>query len=795
MVFPQTLEDICPMSEKSTLECKHCHQPITDMHWDDTQTHAYCCYGCKVVDELLSSNRQFFNANTLKIQPYLYLDEPKIQAGLLDFQEGNFARLTMHLPAIHCSSCIYLLESLTEVQEGIHEVQVSFAKKEAHISFNKEILKLSKLAALLQYIGYPPDFQTKAQSKNNNTLLIQLGVAGFFFGNTMLLALPEYLDTSLGEDQQLQQFFRYLMLGFSLPVLLYSAKDYFISAYKALHAGILGIDLPIALGIATLFLRSVYEVLQGTGAGYFDSLCGLVFFLLLGKWYQQKTYQNFTFDRDFNSFIPLAANVLLKNGKEKAIPVGDLQKGDIILVRNGEVLPADAEVQGTLAILDYSYITGESLPIEKQKGQYAFAGARIKGNAVEMLVQQSVSHSYLSSLWNKNEAKHNTRNAQQTLTNKIARYFTPAILGIALIAALIWSTVSVEKAVTVFTAVLIVACPCALALAEPFAAGSMMRWFGQHGLYLKNSGVLNKLHEVNQLVFDKTGTLTEQNSMEARWHGTPLTRQQQKALYTLTLNSGHPLSKAIAQYFNAYEVKDAVVKAFQEVEGSGIYGDVNEVTYTLGNAAFVGLSNTLDESRVYAKKGNEVLGYFTVAQRKRDQLKPLLHQLKQRYTLALLSGDNASEKQQFSALLGEEAELHFNQAPHEKLQYIKQLQHNNKRVLMLGDGLNDAGALQQSDVGISLCEKNVNFFPASDALLLARSFDKLAVFLKLSHINKLIVHRAFALSLVYNLGGLSFALAGILSPLVCAILMPLSSISVVIYTTLASRHSAQKALN
>jgi Cu+-exporting ATPase len=783
------------MNEKMPADCTHCHQPVVHAIWNDDKSNVYCCHGCQVVDELLHHQGKVLKPGSLKLRPYLYLDEPAIQEKLLSFKEGDFSRVHIHLPAIHCSSCIYLLESLPEVEDGIVDVQVSFAQKQAQISFKNTLAPLSKVAALLEYIGYPPDFQTKKEKQSaTNTLLIKMGVAGFFFGNTMLLALPEYLDSTLAADTQLQQFFRYLMLGFSIPVVFYSAKDYFTSALKALYAGVLGIDLPIALGIAVLFLRSSYEVFQGIGAGYFDSLCGLVFFLLVGKWYQQKTYQNFTFDRDFRSFIPLAANLLLPDGSEKAVSVDALKRGDIILLRNGEVLAADASITSKKALLDYSYITGEALPIEKEYGASAYAGARVCGKAVCMEVSETVERSYLASLWNKPETLRDRSQSKQTPTARIARYFTPVILIIAILSAIAWSSSGIEKSMVVFTAVLIVACPCALALAEPFAAGSMMRWFGLHGLYLKNTEVLHRMHKINQVVFDKTGTLTEQHSMEAKWEGVDLNSSQQAAVYSLVKHSTHPLSKAILQYFHSFPLKPAAIDEFTESAGKGIRGSYQGEVYTIGSAAFVDTNGDGSGSRVYVKQGESILGSFKVVQKKRAHLQQLVHRLKGRYSLALLSGDNNADASYFSGLFGADTPLHFNQSPHEKLRYVKNLQHNGKVVLMLGDGLNDAGALQQSDVGISLCEKNVHFFPASDALLLSDAFEKLDAFLRLSTQNERIIHQAFAISLFYNLGGLSFAIAGVLSPLVCAILMPLSSITVVIFTTLVSRYRAQKYL-
>ncbi len=778
------------------LECDHCHLPVLDKVSGTDGQKLYCCYGCKVVDELLNEKRSLPDPDNWTTHKYAYLDEPKIRSGLLDFEEDHFARVRLHLPAIHCSSCIYLLESLPEVDEAIIEVQVHFARKEVSLTFRPDRIRLSQLGALLDYIGYRPDFQTQlsGKGKEKNGLLIQLGVAGFFFGNTMLLALPEYLHSSLAADAVLQTFFRYLMLLFSLPVIGYSARDYFINAAKALRAGILSIDLPIALGVSVLFIRSVYEVLSHSGAGYFDSLSGLVFFLLIGKWYQQKTYSNFSFDRDFRSFLPLAANLVLKNDVEKPISVDDLQKGDIIRVRQGEVVPADAVLIHHPCQADYSYITGESVPLTKQPGETVFAGARIQGAAAQLEVKSTVDRSYLSSLWKSESFKNTGHKRGDSLTDRISRYFTPAIIAVAGIAALAWSFTDASKALTVFTAVLIVACPCALALAEPFASGSMMRWFGRHGFFLKNANVLNRMTGISRIVFDKTGTLTQQNNIQVQWKGEQLSTSQKRAVASIALNAQHPLAKPLLAFLNTDISTTAIPAQFTEASGEGVTARVSGSAYRLGKASYLNIRDKAQSTAVYVEENGQLLGYFSFYQQTREETTQVLKKLQADYGVSLLSGDNEAERLRFEKILGSEATLHFNQSPHQKLEHLQNLQKRGERVAMIGDGLNDAGALQQSEVGISLCEKNVNFFPASDALLLADSFGKLNQFMQLSRMNRKIIYRAFTLSLLYNLLGLSFAIAGVLSPLVCAILMPVSSVSVVVFTTLASRYYAERVL-
>ncbi|MDR9373695.1 MAG: HAD-IC family P-type ATPase [Schleiferiaceae bacterium] len=777
-------------------DCAHCQQPIAEPVYG-AEEKVYCCTGCQMVDEMMNASGKRYAEEALPLRRYAYLDEPRVRAKVLDFQEGGQARLTLHLPAIHCSSCIYLLENLSEVEPALLQVEVHFGRKEAVLVYQTEAIALSKVAALLDFIGYPPDFQTRlgGPDKTRHTLLIRLGVAGFFFGNTMLLALPEYLHSSLAQDPALQSFFRYLMLFFSLPVLLYSAQPYFKQAFKALRAGFLSIDVPIVLGILVLFGRSTYEVLAGVGAGYFDSLAGLVFFLLIGKWYQQKTYANFSFDRQLDAFLPLAAYRVLPDGREQATAVEDLQKNDRIRLREGEVLPADADLHHGQATLDYSYLTGESLPVTKRAGQAVFAGARLTGAAADFILSAPVDQSYLARLWAQEGAGPTKPQGQRSLSDRISRFFTPAILLLALLGGMLWWPQGAGTALQVVTAVLIVACPCALALAEPFAHGSLVRALGRYGFYLKNHQVLPALTRLSHLVFDKTGTLTRTDHMEVSWAGKPLSPEEQEAVALLAQKGHHPLLPPLVRYLHpaSAQLPPQPLENFTEHRGQGITARVGRFHLRLGSARYLGQEAPAATHVALAIDG-VYRGYFRFQQELRPELPQVLAPLRKRYALSLLSGDHPAEQERFQALLGPAAELRFQQSPHEKLAYLEKAQAQGHQVMMLGDGLNDAGALQQSDVGVSLCEEHVNYFPASDAVLRAGALPGLPAMLALAQYGQQVIKAAFGLSFLYNLVGLSLALAGVVSPLVAAVLMPLSSITVVLFVTLLIRRRARRRL-
>lgn len=780
--------------QKSTeplVECAHCHQACEEKVYDEDKHHVFCCYGCKVVFELLGDEKRTIAYSSSK--GYNYLDEESVKEKLLTFKQGQLEKVKIHLPQIHCSSCIYLLENLASIERGIVESKVNFTLKQAEILYKSDQLSLSRLASLLNYIGYQPDFKTKADTrKPNRKLVSKLGIAGFFFGNTMLLALPEYFEPDFLNEPSIKLFFRWLMVAFSLPVIFYSAQEYFQSAYKSIRAGVLGIDIPIALGISVLFIRSLYEIISGVGAGYFDSLAGLVFFLLLGKWYQQKTYRNFSFDRDYRSFLPLSAALIKDNGDEQAISVDKLRKGDKLIVRNGEIIPADGTLESAIAEMDYSYITGESMPVPIEASDKIFAGGKVVGQAIQIVLSSKVNQSYLASLWSKDDFKKEKKTT--SLTDRISRYFTPLILLVALASAAIWSFYDTSKAVLVLTSVLIVACPCALALAEPFSNGSMMRWMGKFGLYLKSSSILNNLAEVDTIVFDKTGTLTEQNSVKVAWEGNELGELDKQIVKTIAQNSQHPLARTLNRFLEDIDAVPNSVLSFKEYPAEGVEVDTVRGFYILGKASFTNQQKAEEATSIYLLKDSACLGRFVFYHQLREDLATIIHHTKKDYAVALLSGDNTAEERRFRDLLGGSAELIFECAPADKMAYMEAKQKKGHKLLMLGDGLNDAGALKKSDIGISLCEKDVNFFPASDALLMADSFTQFPQFLQLSKYAKKLVHHAFILSFTYNLIGIGFAVAGLLSPLVSAILMPISSITVVVFTTLMAKRRALSLL-
>ncbi len=702
---------------------------------------------------------------------------------------------------MHCSSCIYLLENLHRIEAGIKKSQTNFQQKKVFIIFDPREITLRKVVELLAFIGYEPnislkDTGTKKASSFNRRQIYRIGVAGFCFSNIMMLSFPEYFSGGNIEQAGLKEVFTWINFILSVPVLVFSSSDIFTSAWKGLRQKYLNIDAPIALAIIVTFARSYYEIISGEGAGYLDSGTGIVFFMLVGRWFQNKTYDSFSFDRDYKSYFPLGVTVK-ENGVEKNVPVTRLQKGNQIVLRNEEMVPADAMLMKGIGNIDYSFVSGENTPVEKRKGELIYAGGKQRGAAIELEIIKEPSQSYITQLWN-NEIFNSKKNEERSFIHPWSRYFTIVLFSIAFATVLFWWIIDSTKILPAVTAVLIVACPCSLLLSATFTYGNMLRIFGKNKLYFKNANVIESLAKVNTIVFDKTGTITKNSSSLFRYIGTPLTDKELVAVKSITRQSAHPLSKLISSGLQIEAKETLAVEEFKEYAGKGLEARVGNMDLKIGSSGFINHYKrdflSFDSgTNVHVMVNNIHMGRFNLGNQYRDGIDQMIKNLdKDGFELCILSGDNETEKENLQKIFGTGARLWFNQSPQQKLDFIKGLQQDKKNVLMLGDGLNDAGALRQADVGIAVSENSAQFSPASDAILDGSKVKFLDKFIAYAKAGKKIVLASFILSILYNIIGLSFAVQGLLSPVIAAILMPASSISIVLFVSLTSSFSARQ---
>lgn len=787
--------------------CAHCGSPCSDDRYrcDDL---LFCCAGCRSVYQILQSSGlgRFY---ALEHQPgirigetpppdrFAFLDAGTLREQLADYADERVTRVTLRIPAIHCLACVWLLENLFRLEPAIGASRVNFPRKELTLSFDHTRLPFSRMAHLLASLGYEPDINLGALREREargatlqRNLWLRIGVAGFAFGNIMLLSFPSYLG--LKEGESFRPFFGWLSFGLALPVLLFSASEFWRGAWRGLRHRMLTIDFPLALGLAALFLQSAYDVATGATEGYFDSFAGLVFFLLCGRWFQQRSYDWLSFDRDYKSYFPLSV-LRVENGAARPIPLTDLRVGDRIRVRNGEIVPADARLVQGIARLDYSFVTGESEPVARAPGDLVYAGARQVGGAIELETVKETSRSYLASLWD-HEAFRKTRDTSlHNMTNRAGRIFTVAVLLFAAAAGLWWWVHDRASAPRVFASILVVACPCALALSAPFALGAALRLLARHRVFVKNTDTIENLARANTVVLDKTGTLTHARPL-ARFIGASLSPKEQLAARSVAAYSTHPISRAIA----ADLMELSSVDDFAEVEGRGIRGCALGLNIVIGSADWL-VENDIPPSDLIPTGAaglavNGVYrGYFAIEAAPRTDIPALARSLARRFRLMLLSGDRDTERLKFAEWLGDAAELRFHQTPTDKLEAIREQQARGARVVMVGDGLNDAGALKQADVGIAVTERASTFSPASDVILEAVNIGRLPDLFTFARRAVGVVYASFVISIAYNIAGLSFAASGRLTPMISAILMPMSSFSVISIALLGTRWVAARS--
>lgn len=795
----------------------------------------FCCDGCRSVYALLEQNDlcQYYDlsdtpagnqamglgfASKEQAHKFAFLDNRDIVQRLYIFQSAEECRINFYLPQVHCSSCVYLLENLHKLVDGVKAAELQFSKKTLTVSFDPALKSPREIAQFLAGIGYEPyfslsDLRTDGSAEKGRVVggeskqrLYRLGVAGFCFGNIMLLSFPEYFEWGSEDLDGLKSYFTLLNLILIVPVMLYSAQEFYQLAWGGLKKRYLTIDLPIVLAMLITLGRSVYEVANHLGPGYFDSLSGIVFFMLLGRYLQDKTYQRISFDRDYTSYFPLSASVW-KEGRAISLPLTEVQQGDELIIHNQELIPVDARLAHGEAHIDYSFVTGESKPVSVKAGDWLYAGGRQLAGSIRVIAEKSMSQGYLVSLWNKSKQKSDDVKAgvENNYVHRASQWFTVALFLVAISAAIYWTVMDPTKVWTAVTSVLIVACPCALLLSVTFTHGHLLTLLAKNGLYVRGAAALESWRKTTVAIFDKTGTLTHSGKPNITFEGRALDSSVWDAIGALASESVHPYARRVGQWLDRPKVPIVGVHNFV---GSGVEGLVDGVEYRLGHRGFVGLSEGYSvseagslvtpaieagatglaqgSSEIWVAVGKEVVGRFVLVSAYREGLKPMLSHWQLVGDVFVLSGDNARERGVLETILPAGSTMYFQQKPHEKQAFVAAQQAKGNKVMMVGDGLNDAGALMEAGFGIAVSEDMGYFSPGCDAILMGDSLPKLHALWRMVKRGKRVIWWSFAVSIAYNVVGLSFAVRGDLNPMIAAILMPVSSISIVLYTWLAT---------
>jgi Cu+-exporting ATPase len=762
--------------------CAHCGEPCPG-GGVTSPAGRFCCDGCAAVNALLREHglTAYYTCapgagvSQRAAAPgdgdrFAALDDPAVIARVVR-TAGQTATATFAVPALHCASCVWLLEQLWRFDDGVARTEVDLVRRVVRVDFDPAATSPRAVAEALAALGYPPVLEAERPVDPapaiRRSLYLKLGVAGFAFGNMMLFSIPRYVNGA-PLAPEFQRLFDGLNLAFAVPVLVYAASDWFRGALAALRARAVTLDVPVALGLVTLFVRSAVDIGLGRGEGFLDSFAGLVFFLLIGRLLQHKAFEALAFDRTVRSFLPLSARVE-REGGEALVAIDRLGAGDVVRLRCGEVVPADGAALEAGAV-DYAFVTGEAEPVAIAAGDAVRAGGRAAHGGLRVRLAGTPSDSRLAALWSDPAFSRRKAHALTDLSTQFGRAFTIGAIALAAVGAAAWWPDAVTAA-DVATAVLIIACPCALTLAAPITLGTAMGVLGRYGCYLKHPGVLLDLATVSVVVFDKTGTLTRGTGSQVTVRG--LSAAALRRVRRLAAASTHPISRAVAASGEAGGELSAVV----EQEGHGLRGIVDGVPVAIGAAGFVGGDATVAVAgRAYAAVGGE-LGTIDVASAERPGVVDAVDALRGRYQTWLLSGDAAPGVTGWAARF--DGRVRFGQSPGDKLAAIAAHQADGRGVLMIGDGLNDAGALAAADAGIAVSDDTACLVPACDAMLRGDRVAALPAILRYARRARRVVALCLAVSVLYNAIGLWLALTAQLTPLASAILMPVSSLTIV----------------
>jgi Cu+-exporting ATPase len=784
--------------------CAHCGD-VCGENLVEKNDQSFCCRGCEQVYELLNDHHlsAYYDCDSKPgISPteknFDFLNNKAFRDRLITFSNAEISKVNFHLPAIHCRSCLYLLENLQKINAHISKTSLNFGKKELTVWFKENQLSLGTLATLIASLGYEPHLangEEKPQNLDQRRLFMQLGIAGFCAGNAMLFSFPEYLGI---EDGSLKQLFSYLNLVLGSVAVFYSGSDYFQNVYAHLKLRKITIELPILLGILVGYGRSAYEILSHTGAGYIDSVSGLVFFLLIGKWFQQKSIDFLSFERNYKAYFPLVVTKIA-NGREEMAPLEQVEVGDRLLIRQGEIIPADAYLLKGKSAMDYSFVTGESELISIEAGQSIYAGGKHQGEAIEIQISKELKQSHLTQLWEQQAFKDPNHKSEnwENFANKVGLYFTGILVSLATMTGIYWAIFDATRWSNAVVSILVIACPCALAISYPFALGHGIRWLAKNQFFVKDIQAFERMAQVDTLVFDKTGTLTLQSQAEPSVHfNRELSEKEWNALYSLVFQSTHPLSKQVKKFLHQRSI--IPLQQFKEVTGKGLEAYFDTLFVQVGSAKFT--QNHLStpegfissETRLFVSIDYQPIGFMEFPWENRPGIESLLHRLRHQYEIHLISGDKKEHAAQLLDWFENQDQVKFDCSPLEKMEYIQALQKKGKIVAMIGDGLNDAGALQQAQVGIAVSDDHLHFTPSSDAILKGSELAHLGNYLNYSKFGLQLIKASFLLSLVYNGIGLSYAIQGNLYPLVAAILMPINSISMLLIANVGMNWKGQR---
>lgn len=776
-------------SQSPPQRCHHCGLPALER---------FCCPGCAIAFELIQENGldQYYQlqkqasskkrASTRVGHNFSYFDHPDIYDRAVQKNQSS-AKVTLKLDGIHCSACVWLLEKLPSLHEGIHQARVRFDLAEVNVIFDPKKIELSMIAGLLNQLGYSPrptfldESPVAAQSKK--WLLARIAIAAFGMGNVMMVSVSQYQGQSTGIETRYQVFFDWLSLGLAIPVVFFSGFPFLKGGWNALRSRIPHMDLPISMAILVTFSAGLGSIAIGQSSHYFDSISMLIFLLLLGRWLQSAVLESTQKRlRDEMNWLPRTARLL----DGRLIPASAIRAGDRFLLHSEEVVPVDAKVMRGQSSVDRSILTGEALPLSVSAGDQIYAGSTNHGGSIEIQALVSAGHSRIDQI--EADSEQYDRPQVLQLVDRWSGRFTWTVLTLALVNLVIGSFLfSWGEAIDRTVALLVVACPCALGLATPLALANGLASAARQKILIRSEQVFERILRIRHLAFDKTGTLTNGVLKPiAPYHLEDVPAEVLRQTVLLESQIDHPIARLVIEALD--ECLQANTKISIEskiVPGKGIELGHNGTIWRVGALDFVALGPT-DETKfplnaVFFGVDQKIKGWIRFLDPLRPEAASILHALSANYSMSVLSGDRQETIEVLTKNLPFE-QVFGGLDPSQKVQKILRMK---QPVMFIGDGVNDALALAQADVGVAIRGGALLSMKRAEVYFAQDSLDRLPVLLHGARQLQRLLIRNIGFALTYNILGVAGAIAGLINPLVAAILMPISSMTVLTSTILS----------
>jgi Cu2+-exporting ATPase len=699
----------------------------------------------------------------------------------------------LYLEGVHCAACVWLVEKIPAMVPGVQESRLQFRRSLLRLVWSPEQTSLSSIAQLLERLGYPPhpyrDLHRHSQHrKEDRRMLIRIALAGACAGNVMLMAFALYSGMFGDMSQDHKQLFRWASLIVALPAVGWSSLPFFRGAWAALKMRSLHMDLPIALGIFAGFGWGAWNTFRQAGEVYFDSVTTLIFFLLVGRWLQVRQQRHAAEATELMYSLSPSTARRISGGEVQEVPVEALHIGESIEVRAGDTIPVDGIIRGGDSRLDLAILTGESRPIPVEEGDTVHAGSINLTSHLLIEVQATGNETRLGQLLREVEEASERRAPIVKLADRIAGSFVAVVLVLALGTLLFWLWRSPEHALEHAVALLIVTCPCALGMATPLAIIAGLGKAARHGILIKGGDILEAIATPSRLWLDKTGTITQGKMALVSWHGDT---SIQPMVHAIESQSAHPIAKALVEGLPAPD--SPIDVTIEQLLGKGLRATIDQQEYVIGSPAFVQQQVHLVpdwvEEQVHTATqqaltpvlfalDGEIVACAGLGDPIREDAAETLRALRELgWKVGILSGDHPEVVQAVARQLGlPEEDCHGGLSPEQKQQRLEAEQGAS---VMVGDGVNDAAALATATVGVSVHGGAEASLAIADVYLSKEGLSGLHQLILGAHMTTNVIKRNFMFSIGYNIVGATLAMMGLLNPLLAAILMPLSSLTVI----------------